>query len=169
MLDLALLFSSALLAATLLPAQSELLLAALHHAGQHPAWLLGLVATMGNVLGSLINWWIGRYLITSLSTPIAAAPEGAASPSQHHYGLHQGLKRRLQRWFPINQRALTRASQTYARYGVWTLLLAWLPIIGDPLTLIAGIFRTRLILFIPLVTLGKAARYAAILAVTPSG
>lgn len=131
------LFFTALLAATVLPAQSEFLLAGLHLSGAHDRYLLVAVATAGNVLGSVINWVLGRYLI--------------------HF--------QDRRWFPIKGRMLERATHFYQRWGVWTLLLAWTPIIGDPLTLVAGIFRTSLWVFVPLVTLGKAIRYLGVVTV----
>lgn len=98
------LFLTALLAATVLPAQSEFVLAGLHLAGTHDGFILVAVATAGNVLGSTINWLLGRYLI--------------------HF--------QNRRWFPIKGRILERVTLIYQRWGVWTLLLAWTPIIGDP-------------------------------------
>ena len=89
---------------------------------------------IGNVLGSTINWLLGRYLI--------------------HF--------QDRCWFPIKGRVFERARHFYRRWGVWMLLLAWTPVIGDPLTLVAGIFRTSLWVFLPLVTIGKAIRYLAI-------
>jgi membrane protein YqaA with SNARE-associated domain len=85
----------------------------------------------------VINWVLGRYL----------------------------SRFQDRRWFPIKGRALERATRFYRRWGVWTLLLAWTPIIGDPLTLVAGIFRTRLRVFVPLVTAGKLARYLVVVTV----
>jgi membrane protein YqaA with SNARE-associated domain len=137
LLELASLFLTALFAATILPAQSEFLLAGLHLTGRHDRFVLVAVATVGNVLGSVINWVLGRYLI-------------------HFQG---------RRWFPIKGRALEKATRVYQRWGVWTLLLAWTPIIGDPLTLVAGIFRTPLRVFVPLVAAGKLARYLGIVLV----
>ena len=128
------LFLTALFAATVLPAQSEFVLAGLHLARAHDKFVLVAVATVGNVLGSTINWLLGRYLI--------------------HF--------QDRRWFPIKGRVLERATRFYQHWGVWTLLLAWAPIIGDPLTVVAGIFRTPLCVFLPLVTIGKAVRYLAI-------
>jgi membrane protein YqaA with SNARE-associated domain len=125
------LFFTALLAATVLPAQSEFLLAGLHLANAHDRYVLVAVATAGNVLGSVVNWVLGRCLI--------------------HFREH--------RWFPIKGRALEPATRFYQRWGVWTLLLAWAPVIGDPLTLVSGIFRTSPWVVVPLVTIGKAARY----------
>jgi membrane protein YqaA with SNARE-associated domain len=137
LLELTGLFLTALLAATVLPAQSEFLLAGLHLTGRHDRFVLVAVATAGNVLGSVINWVLGRYLI--------------------HF--------QDRRWFPVKGRALEKATHFYQRWGVWTLLLAWTPIIGDSLTLVAGIFRTRLRVFVPLVAAGKLARYLGIVVV----
>ncbi len=128
------LFLAALLAATILPAQSEAALAGLHLSGRYPVAELVAVATAGNVLGSLLNWLLGRYLL--------------------HF--------QDRRWFPVTPAAIDRATAWYRRWGVWSLLLAWVPLIGDPLTLVAGILRTPLGLFLALVTLGKLSRYLAI-------
>lgn len=130
------LFASAFLAATLFPAQSEAVLVLLSHSGRFsPALLVG-VATLGNVLGACVNWGIGRYLM--------------------HF--------QDRKWFPIKGPVMSKATVAYQRWGVWTLLLAWLPFIGDPLTLVAGIFRTRFLVFLPLVTVGKALRYCGVVA-----
>ncbi|MEG3638758.1 YqaA family protein [Magnetococcus sp. PR-3] len=129
------LFLLAFLAATILPLSSEVMLSAMIVAERWPAWALWGAATAGNVLGALVNWYLGRWLM--------------------HWQDH--------RWFPVSAQALERAKHRYDRYGVWSLLLAWVPIIGDPLTLVAGLFRTPLYLFIPLVLLGKGGRYGVIL------
>ena len=132
------LFLSAFGAATLLPLQSEAVLVALLLAGQHPLWALLLVATLGNVLGSWVNWLLGRSI--------------------EHYREH--------RWFPVSPARLQQAQGWYARYGRWSLLLSWMPVIGDPLTLVAGVMRERLWIFIAIVTLAKAGRYAVLAALT---
>lgn len=132
------LFASALLAATILPAQSEAVLIGLSAAGNHSKLALFAVASVGNVLGSLINWLLGRYLI--------------------HF--------QDRKWFPVKGSLFNKAIAMYQKYGVWTLLLAWTPLIGDPLTLAAGIFRTNIWLFLLLVTIGKAGRYALLLIFT---
>ena len=132
------LFSSALIAATLLPAQSELVLAGLLMAGKQSPTALILVATVGNVLGSAINWWLGRYL--------------------EHF--------KDRRWFPFKPPVLDRAAGWYHRYGRWSLLLSWAPIIGDPLTLVAGVLREPLHTFIAIVTLAKLGRYLVLAALT---
>jgi len=132
------LFLSAFGAATLLPLQSEAVLVALLMAGQHPLWALLLVATLGNVLGSWVNWLLGRSI--------------------EHY--------RERRWFPVSPARLQQAQGWYARYGRWSLLLSWMPVIGDPLTLVAGVMRERLWIFMAIVTLAKASRYAVLTALT---
>jgi len=137
LMDLLLLFASAFLAATFFPAQSEVFLIGLHSNGMHHTVLLVAVATLGNVLGACVNWLLGCYI--------------------EHF--------KDRKWFPIKQVALERASRQYYRYGVWTLLLSWVPIIGDPLTLIAGVLRTPFGVFITLVTIGKLARYIAVVSI----
>jgi len=137
-LSLIALFASALVAATLIPAQSEAVLVSLILAGSHPVWLLLAVATVGNVLGSLINWALGRFLM-------------------HHAG---------SKWFPVSPEKLDRASGWYGRWGHWSLLGAWLPIVGDPLTLAAGVLREPLWRFVFIVTLAKFGRYLVLAVVT---
>lgn len=134
------LFFAALVAATLLPAQSEALLGALLLAGHPPALLL-IAASAGNVLGSVINWLLGR-------------------------GIEQYRHRR---WFPVSEKALTRAQGWYHRYGRWSLLFSWAPIIGDPLTLVAGVMREPFWIFLALVTLAKAGRYLLLAALVLGG
>ena len=128
------LFLSGFLSATLLPGSSEALLAYLASEGLDPVWLL-VAATLGNSLGALLNYLLGRFCLA--------------------------FKDR--RWFPVSAQALDRASAWFARYGVWALLLSWLPVIGDPLTFAAGVLRTNWPLFLVLVTLGKAGRYLIVL------
>lgn len=131
------LFLSALAAATLIPGQSEAVLVGLLLAGQSP-WLSLVVAGAGNVLGSVIN-----------------------------YGLGCGIERfRQRRWFPVSPAALERAQRWYGRYGRWSLLLSWVPVVGDPLTIVAGVMRERFGVFLLLVTLAKVGRYVVVVAVT---
>jgi membrane protein YqaA with SNARE-associated domain len=132
------LFVTALVAATILPAQSEAVLVGLIVNTERSVWLLVLVASAGNILGSIINWVLGR-----------------------------GVERfRDRRWFPVGPKVLDRAQGWYRRYGKWSLLASWLPIIGDPLTVVAGIMREPLPIFILLVSIAKTARYAILAAVT---
>lgn len=151
MLALAGLFLAALLAATLIPAQSELVLAGLLLAGQHPAWVLIAVASLGNVLGSLINWVIGRVIAAKIAPPQDSLPQGPASPLP--------APRRGPRWFPINPAQLRRAEQAYHRWGWLSLFLSWVPVIGDPLTLAAGLLREPLWRFVLVVGAAKTGRY----------
>jgi membrane protein YqaA with SNARE-associated domain len=127
------LFASAFLAATILPFYSEVVLFALLRDGGDPALLVG-IATLGNSLGAVVNWGLGRYL----------------------------LRFRTRRWFYFSTSQIERAQAWFQRYGYWTLLLAWMPVVGDPLTLIAGVLRVRLMLFVVLVTFGKGLRYLCI-------
>ena len=125
---------SAFLAATLLPMSSEVVLAGLIAARAHPPWALFTVALVANTAGSAFNWWLGRFLL--------------------HF--------QDRRWFPVSKPALEHAHDGFQRWGVWSLLFAWLPFIGDPLTVAAGVLRVDFRLFLLLVGIGKAARYAAV-------
>ena len=138
MLELAGLFLAALIAATLIPAQSEAVLVALILQGVQPIWLLLVVATGGNVLGSVVNWALGRFLIRF---------------SDRH-------------WFPFSQSQMDKATRWYARRGHWSLLGAWLPVVGDPLTLAAGVLREPLWRFVLIVTLAKGGRYLVLAWIT---
>ena len=73
---------------------------------------------------------------------------------------------RHKRWFPVSESKLKKAQQAYHRFGRWSLLLSWVPIIGDPLTVVAGIMREPFWRFLLIVTLAKAARYLALAALT---
>lgn len=132
------LFLVAMVAATLLPAQSELILAGLLTLGEQPVWALITAAWLGNTLGSCINWALGSFFF--------------------HF--------RDKKWFPIKAAALKAAQGWYRKYGRWSLLLSWAPVIGDPLTLVAGILREPLWSFVPIVALAKLGRYLAVALVT---
>lgn len=138
MIALAGLFLAAFLAATLVPAQSEAALVGLLLSGNHSDWVLVATATVGNVLGSVVNWILGRYL-TRYSD---------------------------RRWFPVSKEKLAKASGWYRRWGYWSLLGSWLPILGDPLTLAAGAMKEPLWRFMLIVTLAKAGRYVALVVAT---
>lgn len=128
------LFFVAFLAATIVPAYSEVLFAGLLAAGYDPLWLWAW-ATAGNTLGAAVNWLLGRYLL--------------------HF--------QDRKWFPFKAGALGPAQRWFQRYGVWSLLLAWAPVGGDALTFIAGFMRVRFDLFLLLTGIGKAVRYAIVL------
>jgi membrane protein YqaA with SNARE-associated domain len=130
------LFLVAFLAATILPAQSELGLAGLVMSGNHSVVLLVAVASVGNILGAVVNWGLGR-------------------------GIERFAGRR---WFPVTPDRLDRAAGWYGRFGRWSLLLSWAPIIGDPLTVAAGVLREPLASFLALVAIAKTGRYIAVAA-----
>ena len=92
------------------------------------------VATLGNTLGAVVNWALGRYLL--------------------HF--------QDRRWFYFSRGQIERAQRWFQRYGFWSLLLAWAPVGGDALTLIAGIMKVRIGLFLLLVGTGKALRYISV-------
>ena len=137
MISCLLLFGSAFLAATILPFYSEVLLFALLREGGDPFTLV-VIATLGNTLGAVVNWMLGLYLL--------------------HF--------QDRRWFYFSRRQIDKAQRWFQRYGFWSLLLAWMPVGGDALTLIAGIMKVRLWLFLVLVGTGKALRYIAVVYLT---
>jgi membrane protein YqaA with SNARE-associated domain len=138
MIELGGLFLAAFAAATLIPAQSEAVLVALILSANQPVWLLLLVATIGNVLGSAVNWAMGRFLIRFAD----------------------------RRWFPFSQAQMDKATGWYDRWGHWSLLASWVPVIGDPLTLVAGVLREPFWRFALIVTLAKGGRYLVLAWVT---
>ena len=125
------LFFISFLAATILPFSSELTLAGLISTSNYDNLLLLVVASFGNVLGSVFNWSLGFYL-RNLST---------------------------KKWFPFKETQIERSSKWFSKFGKWSLLFAWLPIVGDPLTFVAGLLRVRFLDFIILVAIGKVSRY----------
>ncbi|WP_122900228.1 YqaA family protein [Acinetobacter sp. B51(2017)] len=126
-----LLWISAFGAATLLPLQSEaVLLGLLSQTDYAPAVLIA-VASMGNILGSCVNWWLG------------------VKAEQY----------KNKKWFPVSDQKLLKAQKIYQRYGYWSLLLSWTPIIGDPITLIAGLMKENIVRFLLLVSVAKIGRY----------
>lgn len=132
------LFLAAFGAATLLPMQSEAVLVGMLLSDQYVTSMLLAVATFGNVLGSALNWILGRSI----------------------------EQFRHKRWFPVSESKLEKAQQSYLRYGRWSLLLSWVPIIGDPLTVVAGVMREPFWSFLLIVTLAKGVRYLVLTAVT---
>jgi len=132
------LFAIAFVAATILPAQSEAALVGLLLAGAHSPVLLVAVASIGNVLGAVVNWALGR-----------------------------GVERFQERkWFPVSPASLDRATRWYRKWGRWSLLLSWAPIGGDALTVAAGVLREPFWSFVLLVTIAKTARYILLAAAT---
>ena len=88
-------------------------------------------ASLGNILGSIVNWFLGLYITKFIN----------------------------KNWFPFSKKQLDKASSWYLKYGKWSLFLCWVPIIGDPLTIVAGMFRFPLIIFIIIVSISKVLRY----------
>ena len=131
------LFIAAFLAATILPAQSEAGLAALILASPASVTLLVATASLGNVLGSVVNWYFGRGINRLTS----------------------------KRWVPANTQ-LSRATSWYSRYGRWSLLLSWAPFIGDPITLAAGVLREPMLSFLLIVGFAKTMRYIFVAVIT---
>lgn len=132
------LFAAAFLAATIFPFQSELVLVGLVVAEPAHWGTLLLVASVGNTLGAVVNWVLGRLVERFRDRP----------------------------WFPVKPRDYERVERWYARWGIWSLLFAWLPFGGDALTVAAGALRTPLLPFVLLVGIGKTARYAVLVAAT---
>lgn len=132
------LFLAALLAATILPMQSEAVLVGLLLTGKYSAsWLLA-VASAGNILGALLNWLLGRYI--------------------EHF--------RHRSWFPVSETRLLQAQRWYHQYGRWSLLLSWTPVIGDPLTVVAGVMRESIWTFLLIAGGAKILRYLFLMAIT---
>ena len=128
------LFIISFLAATILPFSSELTLAGLMATSNYDNSLLLIIASLGNVLGSVVNWTLGFY----------------------------SRKLSKKKWFPFKDEQIENSSKWFNKFGRWSLLFAWVPIIGDPLTLAAGLLRVNFIEFLILVTIGKVSRYLVI-------
>ena len=119
------------LAATILPLSSELALASLLNTGKYNSFVLIGTASLGNILGSVFNWLLGFYLFKFLN----------------------------KKWLPFKENQINVASKRFSKFGVWSLLFTWVPIIGDPLTFMAGILKINFLLFLVLVSAGKISRY----------
>ena len=119
------------LAATIIPLSSELTLASLLSSSKFDSFLLIFTASLGNILGSVFNWVLGSYLLIHLN----------------------------KKWFPFKQKQINQASSRFKKFGLWSLLFAWVPVIGDPLTLVAGVLKVKFTIFLLLVSIGKISRY----------
>ena len=128
------LFIVAFVSATLLPGSSEVVLAGVLASGTTTTTMAVMAATLGNTLGSMVNWAIGRYFA--------------------HF--------REAKWFPVKPEKYQQYEQWYKKWGIWSLLLSWAPVIGDPLTVLAGVARTSLLVFVPVVLVAKLARYLVV-------
>ena len=134
MLSLFFLLLAAFGAATLLPLQSEAVLVGLLIQAEHSALILIAVASLGNILGSCVNWYLGLKV--------------------------EQFKDK--KWFPVSEVKLNQAQNIYHKYGFWSLLLSWVPIIGDPITLIAGLMKENFIRFLWVVSIAKIGRYVCV-------
>lgn len=132
--SLFLLFLNAFIASTILPAASELLLWGIVADDPAMLWPAIAVASAGNTAGAVVNWLLGRFL---------------ARFSER-------------KWYPLKPRQQQRASAWFQRFGLWSLLFAWLPVVGDPLTVVAGVLRVPLPIFVLLVAVGKTGRYVIV-------
>ena len=128
------LFFISFLAATILPFSSEFTLAGLISTSNYDNLLLLVFASFGNVLGSVFNWGLGFY----------------------------ARNLTIKKWFPFKETQIERSSKWFSKFGKWSLLFAWVPIVGDPLTFVAGLLRVRFLDFIILVAIGKVSRYLII-------
>lgn len=137
-MDYLILFLAAFGAATILPFYSEVFLIGLL-VSEPESWVaIWLTASAGNTLGAWVNWYLGLYLL--------------------HY--------KDRKWFPFKGRSLDRAQQWFQKYGVWSLLMAWAPIVGDAITFIAGVMRVKVLTLLTLTFIGKSLRYLVLVAAT---
>ena len=128
------LFFLSFFVATIIPFGSEAYLAALIIQNQYNLPLLLFSASIGNILGSVFNWICGYY---------------------SGYFIKK-------KWFPIKQKKIDKASLFFSRYGKWSLLLGWIPFLGDPITFVAGSLRYSFLPFLLLVSIGKVGRYIVV-------
>lgn len=119
------------LAATILPLSSELVLSTMLLTDSFDKYLLLVVASFGNIFGSSVNWYLGKKILIFKD----------------------------KKWFPVNEKQIAKSEMYFKKYGIWSLLLAWVPIIGDPLTVIAGILKINFFTFLLLVSISKTSRY----------
>lgn len=132
------LFLAAFLAATIVPMQSEAVLVGLLLTGDYPTHWLLIVASCGNILGAALNWLLGLSI----------------------------ERFRDRSWFPVSEHRLNQAQTWYQRYGKWSLLLSWAPIVGDPLTVVAGVMRESFPVFLLIAGAAKILRYLALAGLT---
>jgi membrane protein YqaA with SNARE-associated domain len=99
--------------------------------GSFDKYSLLVVASFGNILGSSVNWYLGKKILIFKD----------------------------KKWFPASETQIERSEIYFKKYGIWSLLLAWVPVIGDPLTIIAGVLRVKFLTFLTLVSISKISRY----------
>jgi membrane protein YqaA with SNARE-associated domain len=128
------LFLSAFTSATILPGSSEVVMLGLMTQGIG-LWAIWTVATIGNIAGSVVSWWMGTAI----------------------------LRFQDRKWFPVGPEKLAKAQGWFNKWGKPALLLTWLPGVGDALSIAAGTLRVHLVPFIVLVGVAKGLRYAMVL------
>jgi len=128
------LFIAAFTSATLLPGSSEVVLATILATKSAPLFAAVGVATIGNTAGSCINWGMGRYF----------------------------AQFRHKSWFPVSEEKFDSYQNWYNKWGFWSLLASWVPIIGDPLTVVAGVARAPFLHFLLIVFIAKLGRYLVV-------
>ena len=128
------LFVSSFISSTILPGHSEITLTAFIFLNKYPIINLIFIASLGNILGSILNWYLGFHFV----------------------------KFKEKKWFPINKRQLEKASLWFLNYGKWSLFLSWVPFVGDPLTVVAGMLRVPIITFLIIVSISKILRYVIV-------
>ena len=119
------------LAATILPLSSELVLTTMLLTDTFNKFLLLVIASFGNILGSSVNWYLGKKILIFKN----------------------------KNWFPASEKQIVKSEIYFKKYGIWSLLFAWVPIIGDPLTIVAGMLRVKFYTFLLLVSISKISRY----------
>jgi len=125
------LFFISFFAATILPLSSELTLLGMLAMDSYSRVLLLLFASLGNISGSCVNWYLGIHFI----------------------------KFKDKKWFPFSDKQIKKSTFWFQKYGYWSLLFAWVPFVGDPLTFVSGTIKISIIRFLILVSVGKVARY----------
>ena len=128
------LFISSFISSTILPGHSEITLTTLIFLNKYNIINLVFIASLGNILGSILNWYLGFHFV----------------------------KFKEKKWFPINKRQLEKASLWFLNYGKWILFLSWIPLVGDPLTVVAGVLRVPIITFLIIVSISKILRYVIV-------
>ena len=132
------LFTSSFASSTILPGHSEITLIALITQKKYEVFYLVFFASLGNILGSVLNWYLGLYF----------------------------LKFKNKKWFPFKENQINKVSKSFLKYGKWSLLLSWVPFIGDVLTLVAGMFRVPFNQFVIIVSVAKVSRYIFVSLIT---
>lgn len=126
------LFISCFLSATVLPFASELGLAAVISSGYDPFFSI-VIATIGNSLGGLTNYFLGKF------------------------GKFLWLKRSS-----VDEKKQAKFSYYISKYGSLSALLSWVPVIGDPLLLMLGFMRAKLLPVVIFMVIGKLIRYIVV-------